>query len=347
MGTENSPDNGFYQGYSCYTGFMTSTSLTPLNTDVGLSTATNYIPTLFVSAGKRAQYKFIEFFTANIRNANTRKAYFRAVEKFCQWCDLRNLELAHVTPVHVALYIEELGQEVSIPTVKQHLSAISTLFDHLVTGQVITMNPARSVKAPKYHVAKGKTPVLTAEETRRLLDSIDTSKIAGLRDKAIIGIMVFSFARVGAVLHMNVDDYFMKGKRSWIRLHEKGGKYHEMPLNHKAEQYLDEYIEVSGITDEKKKPLFRTLTRKRTLSPNRLEQRECLDMVKRRARKVKLSETICNHTFRGTGITVFLENGGSIEDAQRMANHADVKTTKLYDRRSDNVTVEMVELVRI
>jgi len=89
------------------------------------------------------------------------------------------------------------------------------------------------------------------------------------------------------------------------------------------------------------------LTRQRTLSTTRLTRRECLEMVKRRARRAGLPEAICCHTFRGTGITVFLENGGKLEDAQRMTNHASAKTTKLYDRRSDDVTVEMVEMVRI
>jgi integrase/recombinase XerD len=141
---------------------------------------------------------------------------------------------------------------VSIPTVKQHLSAISRLFDFLVTGHVIAINPARSVTAPKYQVNQGKTPILSANEARQLLESIVTSKVAGLRDRAIIALMVYSFARVGAVLKMNVSDYFMKGKRSWIRLHEKGSKYHEMPLHHKAEQYLDEYIEAAHIGEQKK-----------------------------------------------------------------------------------------------
>lgn len=269
------------------------------------------------------------------------------MQKFCLWCELRGLEFERVNPVHIALYIEELGQGVSIPTVKQHLSAISNLFDFLVTGHVIAVNPAQSVKAPKYTVNQGKTPVLSADEVRRLLDTIDKTKIAGLRDRALIATMVYSFARVGAVLVMNVDDYFPKGKRWWIRLHEKGSKYHEMPLHHKAEQYLDAYIAAAGIADEKKKPLFRALNRNRTLSTSRLTRRDCLEMVKRRAKTAKLPDTICNHTFRGTGITVFLENGGKLEDAQRMANHASAKTTKLYDRRSDEVTVEMVELVRI
>ena len=146
---------------------------------------------------------------------------------------------------------------------------------------------------------------------------------------------------------MNVDDYFPKGKRWWIRLHEKGSKYHEMPLHHKAENYLDAYIQAAGIGGEKKQPLFRALDRHRQLSSRRFMRRDCLEMVKRRARNAEIPENVCNHTFRGTGITVFLENDGKLEDAQRMANHASSKTTKLYDRRSDDVTVEMVELVRI
>lgn len=158
--------------------------------------------------------------------------------------------------------------------------------------------------------------------------------------------MVYSFARVGAVLALNVDDYFPKGKRWWIRLYEKGSKHHEMPLHHKAEGYLDAYIQAAGIGDEKKQPLFRALDRHRQLSDRRLTRRDCLEMVKRRAKNAGIPENVCNHTFRGTGITVFLENDGKLEDAQRMANHASSKTTKLYDRRSDDVTVEMVNLVR-
>lgn len=305
------------------------------------------LPAIITDAGDKAAFRFVEFFTATIRNKNTRTAYFNAVQRFCTWCDLHGLELTQVNPVHVAAYIEQLGQERSIPTVKQHLSAINRLMDFLVTGQVIPLNPAHSVTAPKYVANRGKTPVLTAEQARRLLANIDTDNISGLRDRAVIALMIYSFARVGAVLALNVDDYFPKGKRWWIRLHEKGSKYHEMPLHHKAEEYLDAYIRKAKIVDEKKQPLFRALTRKRQLSNRRLIRRDCLEMVKRRARQAGLPGEICNHTFRGTGITVFLENDGKLEDAQRMANHASSKTTKLYDRRSDDVTVEMVELVRI
>lgn len=181
-------------------------------------------------------------------------------------------------------YIEEVGQHLSKPTVKLHLAAIRMLFDFLVTGQVVPMNPASSVRGPKYVIKKGKTPVLTAEETRQLLDAIDTRTIAGLRDRALIGVMVFSFARVGAVIGMNVDDYYQQGKRWWIRLHEKGGKHHEVPVHHRLEQYLDGYLMTAGIGLPKGSPLFRTLDRHRRLTVDRIERREVLAMVKRRAR---------------------------------------------------------------
>jgi integrase/recombinase XerD len=251
------------------------TSITVLHPNQLDTAITNRIPTLFGNAGERAAFRFIEFFTASIRNPNTRIAYYQAVNRFADWCEFHNLPLENINPVHVAMYIEELGQEVSTPTVKQHLSAISKLFDFLVTGHIVQINPAYSVTAPKYQVSQGKTPILSAEEARLLLDSIDTSQIAGLRDRAIIGLMVFSFARVGAVLRLNVGDYYPNGKRWWIRLHEKGSKYHEMPLHHKAEQYLDEYIEAAGIGEEKKQPLFRALDRRRGLSSRRLDRRDC------------------------------------------------------------------------
>ena len=181
-----------------------------------------------------------------------------------------------------------------------------------------------------------------------LADFIEATRLLGatiFRSRAIRLGSICTVARAGAVLAMNVSDYFMKGKRSWIRLHEKGNKYHEMPLHHKAEEYLDAYIQAAGIAGLKQEPLLRSLNRQRKLSDSRFERRDCWKMVKRRARRAGLPEGICNHTFRGTGITVFLENGGSLEDAQRMANHASAETTKLYDRRNDYVSVEMVELV--
>ena len=159
----------------------------------------------------------------------------------------------------IAAYIE--NHPAAAPTVKQHLAAIRMLFDFLVTGQVVPMNPASSVRGPKYVVKVGKTPVLKADQARALIDSIKIDTIVGLRDRAIIGTMCFTFARVSAMVHMKVDDYYQNGKRWWIRLHEKGGKRHEVPAHHNAEAYIDAYLEAAGIREEQKTPLFRSVDR--------------------------------------------------------------------------------------
>ncbi|MCP9496758.1 MAG: site-specific integrase [Pyrinomonadaceae bacterium MAG19_C2-C3] len=187
-------------------------------------TGLSAIPTIISSEGNHASRRFVEFFTANIRNRNTRKAYARALADFFAWCDERGIGLHDIQPVMVAAYIEQ--HKGAKPTVKQHLAAIKMLFDYLVIGHVVAVNPASPVRAPKYVVKRGKTPVLKPEQARELLDSIDTRTIIGLRDRAIIGVMVYTFARVGAVVRMHIEDYYENGRRSWFRLHEKGGKRH-------------------------------------------------------------------------------------------------------------------------
>jgi integrase/recombinase XerD len=305
------------------------------------------VPTLFIDAGNDAVRRFIEFFTANIRNRNTRAAYAHAVGRFARWCDAHHVALAQLTPVIVAAYIEELGQQHDKPTVKQHLAALRMLFDYLVTGQVLPMNPAYAVRGPKHVVKTGRTPVLTAEETRILLDCIDVSTLAGLRDRALIGVMVYSFARVGAVVGMKVEDYYQEGKRWWFRLHEKGGKRHEVPAHHNAEAYVDAYLAVAQIAEDRKGPLFRSLDRERRLTKRRLHRLEVLAMIKRRARQASLPQTTCCHTFRATGITTYLQNGGTIEHAQQIANHESPRTTKLYDRTNDAISLDEIERILI
>jgi integrase/recombinase XerD len=222
------------------------------------------------------------------------------------------------------------------------------LFDWLVVGQVLPFHPASSVRGPKHVVKKGKTPVLDAEQARELLDSIDTSHVVGLRDRALIGVMVYSFARIGAVVGMRVEDYYQLGRRSWLRLHEKGGKFHEVPAHHNAEAYLDAYLKAAGITADKKGALFRTAAgRTKTLTANRLHRTEALLMIKRRARQAGLPEAICCHTFRATGITVYLQSGGTLEKAQQIAAHESARTTKLYDRTQDQISLDEVERIAI
>lgn len=307
--------------------------------------ATATLPSLIVNAGERARRRFVEFFCAEIRNPNTRRAYARAVRDFFLWCEARQLRLEKLNPVIVASYVEHLGMRLSRPAVKQNLAAIRMLCDYLVLGHVLEMNPASAVRGPKYVIKKGKTPVLTAEETRELLDVIPTDTIAGLRDRALIGVMVLSFARVGAVVGMNTEDFYEVGRRHWFRLHEKGGKFHEVPAHHKADEYLHAYIAATGVGDAKKTPLFRTIDRRRQLTPRRIDANDVLRMIKRYCRRAGLSEKICCHTFRATGITAYLLAGGTIERAAAIAAHESTRTTQLYNRTSDELSLDEIERI--
>ncbi|WP_232283632.1 tyrosine-type recombinase/integrase, partial [Sphingomonas sp. PAMC 26617] len=280
-----------------------------------------------------------------MRNAHTRRAYARAAGEFLAWCDVRGVtSIPGVQPLHVAAWVEQLGSAVSVPTVKQRLAGVHHLFDWLITGQVMATNPAASVRGPAHSVRCGKTPVLPPDEARRLLDKIDVTTPAGLRDRAMIGLMVYSFARIGAALGMRVDDVFVQNRRLWVRLHEKGGKRHEMPCHHNLEEYLTAYLDGCQLCDDRKGPLVRTIGGgTKRLSDSPLPQANVFQMVQRRAVAAEIATAIGNHSFRATGITAYLKNGGTLERAATMANHASTRTTQLYDRRYDDVALDKVE----
>jgi site-specific recombinase XerD len=302
-------------------------------------------PLLFLPDEHSAE-RFFDFFTANIRNPNTRRAYYKAACRFSEWCQGRGLrEMAYIKPVHVAAYIEWLGKRepegagLSKPSVKQHLAALRMLFDWLVVGQITGSNPAHSVRGPKHVVKKGRTPVLDREEARALLAVIDAGTLTGLRDRALIGVMIFTFARIGAVINMNVADYFSQGRRGWVRLHEKGGKEHEAPCVLKLAEFLDEYIAAAGIATDADGPLFRT-TGRSTGEQHRMTQQDAYRMIERRAKQAGIKTKIGNHSMRATGMTDYLKSGGTLEKAQQMANHSSPRTTKLYDRSNEELTLE-------
>jgi len=204
--------------------------------------------------------------------------------------------------------------------VKQHLAAVRMLFDWLVTGHVLEANPAHAVRGPKYVVKKGKTPVLTIDEARALLNSIsvvvkttgpggqvhESADLPGLRDRALIGVMVYTFARIGA------------------------------------------YIAAAGLAGDPDQPLFQTAAGKAgVLRGKPLWQQDAYRMIQRRAVAAGIETKIGNHTFRATGITAYLKNGGTLEIAQQIANHESPRTTKLYDRRQDQISLDEVERIAI
>ena len=303
------------------------------------------VPALF-GRDEAVALRTVEFFAVAIRNLHTRKAYAHAVASFDAWCGARGIsDVRQVQPMHLAAYIE--GLQVAAPSIKQHLAALRMLFDWLVVGQVIPANPASSVRGPRYSVKKGKTPVMSAEEVRSLLNAIDTTTAIGLRDRALIGLMVYTFARVGAVLQMRVEDVYVLNRRSWVRLHEKGGKEHEMPCHHNLEAWLHAYIDGVQLNDGKS-TLFRTVAgRTGQLSERAMAQSDVFRMVGRRAEAAGIRTRIGCHSFRATGITEYLRNGGKLEIAQQMANHESARTTGFYGRRTNQVNLDEVERIVI
>ena len=336
--------------------------ITTLSTELILSPTAPLQPAPLFAPTPKAARRVLEFFTAQINNDHTRRAYLNAARRFTAWCDARGIaQLADVQAFHVAAFIKDLQGAFSPPTVKQHLAALRMLFDWLVTGHVLDVNPAHAVRGPKYVVRKGKTPVLTAEEARELLDSIETVRttkrkhgtvegpsLVGLRDRALIGAMVYTFARVNAVLKMKVSDFFVQGRRGWVRLHEKGGKEHDVPCHHNLEHFLAAYLAAAGIADNPDAPLFQTAAgRTGRLTGKPLWQQDAYRMIQRRAKAAGIQTRIGNHTFRATGITAYLKNNGRLETAQHIANHESPRTTKLYDRRQDEISLDEVERIAI
>ena len=307
------------------------------------------VPGLIADLGEQAGWRYVEFFTANIRNPNTRRAYIRACSRFFAWCEERGLSLEAIRPFDVATWVERLQQEHSAPGVKQQLAAVRMLFDWLITGQVVPTNPASAVRGPKHVVKTGKTPVLEGSEWRRLIDSISTETVRGLRDRALIATLTYSFARIGAALKVKVEDLRPKGAGWLIRLHEKGGKHHTMPCHHALAEALHAYIAAAGIGEDRKGFLFRTSPRHTAtvLTEQPLDQAAAWRMIRRRATAAGIMAPIGCHTFRATGITAYLANGGALEHAQEMAAHESPRTTKLYDRTHERLTQDEVEKIRL
>ena len=306
------------------------------------------LPVLITQTDDRAQKRFLEFFAVTIRNPNTRRAYYKGIAQFMDWCASRGVTLETIEPMVVAAYIEQLTQEKSPSTVKQRLAAIRMLFDWLVTGQIMPFNPASSVKAPTEVLSTGKTPILYEEDAREFFESIDTSTLIGKRDKAILAVMTYGFTRVGAIVKMKIKDYQIQGRKAFLVLHEKGGKFNRIPLHHKTIELIEDWLSAAVLWEDKEAPLFRSFAgRGRSVTDRGLATSDVLAMVKRRAKKAGFTGEICNHTFRGTGITNYLENGGTLEVAARLAGHASTKTTQLYDRTSNKVDLGEVEKIRI
>lgn len=349
---------------------------------------TEHLPTTMMLVDTSVAATIDAFFNAEILNAHTRAAYVRGASDFFRFVAQRHSvpSLDAITPMHIAGWLDDMtARRLAVTTQKQRLAGLRMLFNALVRAQILRVSPVAVVKGPRHSIHKGKTPVLAGDEAQQLLASIDTSTLVGLRDRAMIATMTYTFARIGAVTSLEIRHVFRQQRRLWLRLSEKGGKSNDVPCHHQLEADLGAWIDAAGIAAMPNVPLFQsfdwepptdpsghpsegpyarsprdgnaaearieTVQRpsktRRILSGRRMTQAMTWEMLQRRAKAAGITTHICNHTFRATGITAYLKNGGTIERAAIIAGHASTRTTQLYDRRSDTVTLDEIEKIRL
>jgi site-specific recombinase XerD len=302
-------------------------------------------PAIVTAAGGGAEFAWDEFFKGQLANAHTRKNYAHAVRHFLDWCDHpdRQVPLVRITPGHVGDYLA--GLQLATPTKKLRLAALRKFFDLLVVRHVVILNPAASVRAERYAVVEGKTPEISAKQARSLLRSVDASTPVGLRDRAIIAVLIYTAARVGAVARLTLKNLKHDGTQYALRFSEKGGKSREIPVRHDLEQFLLGYIEAAKIIEG---PLFRTAVRRtKHLTTRAMSGIDICRMMKRRLKAAGLPGQFSPHSFRVATVTDLLEQNLPLEDVQHLAGHADPRTTRLYDRRRKKVTRNIVERISI
>lgn len=322
--------------------------LTPI-TSVPSSSKLSLVPPNFMLRGGTALVSCYAGFFSQTLNKNTNQAYANGLKLFCDFLtDRGHDDILDIEPKHITDFVSQMNDEdYGVATMRLYLSAVRMFLDRCVVDGIISVNPAKAVKLPRQSARTGKTPVIIPEQVRQILDSIPCITQADYRDRALIGLMMFSFFRVSAALSLTLKDYELRGAQRWIIGEEKGSKRHEMPVHPSLEALLDDYIAFVGMT-ELSTPLFQSANaRGGKLTGKPFDRTSAWRMVRRRAKAAQVYKDIGNHSFRATGITTYLNAGGSLEDARIMANHSDATTTKLYDRTDDSVKIQEVNRIDI
>jgi site-specific recombinase XerD len=308
------------------------------------------LPEIIHRAGNNAVFAAQEFFAGMIRNPHTRRAYMKAVTDFLQWVEKHaGGELSTIAPWHVGQYFEQIARDTSIATRNARLSALRHFFDNLVNRHAVVLNPARTVRGEKLNIMEGRTPEIPIAEVRKLLASIDTSHVVGLRDRAILAALVYTTCRRSAVAGLRVGDFYHAGQQWMLHFREKGGKSREIPVRHDLELIIAEYIDAAGLRGAPKEtPLFQSALRKRrALTGKSINGDDIYRMMKRRLKDFGLPLLYSPHSFRVTTITDLLEQNVPREDVQHLAGHADPRTTGLYDRRKHKIKRNIVERISV
>ena len=305
------------------------------------------LPDIIARHGRPAEQAWADFFDGIIANELTRIAYNRAVRNFLDWPSVRGMQLHEITAADVGRYLRDLCGGLSKK--KQHHSALRRFFGLLVERHLCIINPALVAKTERLVVHEGKTPEMTGRQSRQLMDAIDDSSRVGRRDRAVIGILMWTGVRAGSIARLRVGDYFESGEQMVLRFDEKRRRCREIPVRHDLQRVLGEHLTRSEVQSlPRSSPLFHTARGSTdTFTATGMQGRDICRMVKRYLARAGLPSNLSPHSCRVAVATDLLEQGVPIEDVQYLLGHADPRTTQLYDRRKKEVTRNIVERIRL
>ncbi len=314
----------------------------------------DYLPSAVADAGGRARFAYEEFLSG-LSSPHTARAYAHAVHRFLRHAEQRGLALHAITPGVVSAYIAGLSRctesertQLAPPTRKLHLAAIRHFFDKAVERHAVVLNPAASVRGPRYSVTEGKTPALEPRDAQRVITSIDANTPRGLRDRAVIATLVFTAARVGALAGLRREDFFTDGRQFYLRLAEKGGKQRTIPTRHDLQAIIEEYLQAAPPLAASHALFLSSPGHRGRLTERPMTAGDMLRMVKRRFFAAGLpASSLCCHSFRAGTATNLLEQGVDPAEVQYLLGHSDPRTTRLYDRRQLRVSRNIVERISV
>lgn len=289
----------------------------------------------------------LEYLLTRCRSTRTQKAYWNCFMHLVDWCNVRVLSLWDLKTFDLGVYLGELIRDYATSTVKQNLAAIRGLYDFAVEKGLCQHNPAACLRGPLLSVQRGKTPALSADQVKSLFDAIPADTDIRRRDKALLGCMYFAFARVGAVCALKVEDLVEDSGQFFLRLFEKGGKVQTIPVHHKLRAWLSSWLEHRRRWLDEAPYFLMFYSHWSAASCEPMTPGWVWKRVKKYARKAGLPATTTCHSLRVSGITHYLEAGGNLETARVLAGHSSMRTTQLYDRRSDNVNQSEIERIRL
>ena len=278
----------------------------------------------------------VEWF-ANIENANTQRAYRNDVREFMRFAGIHQAEeFRLVKRSHLIAWRKQLEtRTLEASTVRRKLSAVASLFDHLCECNAVPFNPADGVKRPNQGTNEGKSPALGDAEAKALLEAPAPDTLKGLRDRAILSILLFHGLRRAELCSLTVCDMQSRRGVMHFRVHGKGGKIRFLPVHPHSLQRISEYLERAGHGDKPDNALFRPVKNSAGGLDEALTGHGVYkDVVRKYARVLGLDPSaICVHGLRATAATNALDHEADIAKVQEWLGHASIATTRLYDRR--------------